>query len=345
MSRRLPAEWEPQSGVMLTWPHIHSDWAAHLSEAEATYIQLTQAICQYERVLIVCYDQAHQGQVSRQLEATACNLDNVHFAVAPGNDTWARDYGPISVEEDGKHLRLLDFGFNGWGGKYTADRDNAMNQTLARQQVWGEHPMQTIPLVLEGGSIDSDGQGTLLTTKSCLLTSSRNPDQDQGQIEQALMAHLGCQRVLWLSHGQLEGDDTDGHIDTLARFINPETIAHVSCLDKQDPHYALLQAMEDELKALRTQDDKPYQLVPLPLPAPKRDGHGRRLPATYANFLIINGAVLAPTYRDPLDENILRLLGECFPGRDIIGIDSLPLIRQNGSLHCITMQLPAGILV
>jgi agmatine deiminase len=344
MSRRLPAEWEPQSGIMLTWPHAHSDWAPILSSAEATYLQLAKTICRYEKVLIVCYDEAHQAHVYQQLQTAACDMGNIRFALAPSNDTWARDHGPITLLQDDTPL-LLDFTFNGWGGKYPAELDDTINQRLASQQVWGGTPLQSIPFVLEGGSIDSDGRGTVLTTESCLLTESRNTGQDKRHIEQALKETLGCQRVMWLRHGLLAGDDTDGHIDTLARFCDAETIAYVSCDDTHDPHYADLQAMEGELKALRTQDDKPYKLVPLPLPAPKLDDNGQRLPATYANFLIINGAVLVPTYRDPLDEKILHLLGDYFPGRDIIGIDSLPLIRQNGSLHCITMQLPAGILV
>jgi agmatine deiminase len=344
MSRRLPAEWEPQSGIMVTWPHAHSDWASTLSTAEATYLQLAITICRYEKVLIVCYDEAHQVHVFQQLQSVACDMDNIRFALAPSNDTWARDHGPITMLQDGTPY-LLDFTFNGWGGKYASELDNAINQRLASQHVWGNNVLDSIPFVLEGGSIDSDGEGTILTTESCLLTESRNAGQDKHQIEHVLKKTLGCQRVMWLHHGLLAGDDTDGHIDTLARFCDAETIAYVSCDDPRDPHYVDLKAMEDELKALRTQDDKPYTLVPLPLPASKLDEDGRRLPATYANFLIINGAVLVPTYRDTLDEKILHLLGNYFPARDIIGIDSLPLIRQNGSLHCITMQLPAGILV
>lgn len=328
---------------MLTWPHEHSDWAPLLASAEATYIQLAEAICRYEKALIVCYDAAHQAHISQCLEASACNMDHVRLVIAPSNDTWARDHGPVSVLENGTP-RLLDFTFNGWGNKYDAELDNAINQSLARQGAWGRTLLQTIPFVLEGGSIDSDGQGTLLTTEACLLTESRNPGQGKQQIEALLKQEFGCKRLLWLSHGELEGDDTDGHIDTLARFCDAQTIAYVSCNDPGDSHFATLRAMEEELKALRTADGKPYRLVPLPLPAPKFNAESQRLPATYANFLIINNAVLVPTYQDPMDDQVLQALADCFPERDIIGLDALAIIQQYGSLHCITMQLPAGII-
>jgi agmatine/peptidylarginine deiminase len=204
--------------------------------------------------------------------------------------------------------------------------------------------LQSVDLILEGGSIDSDGRGTLLTTRHCLLNPQRNPEYDCVGLEGLFGQIFGTRQVLWLDHGELEGDDTDGHIDTLARFCDEHTIAYVRCDDPQDSHYAPLREMERELQAFRDSDGRPYGLVPLPLPAPKRDEHGKRLPATYANFLIINGAVLVPVYGDAQDAVALECLAPCFPGREIVPIHCLPLIHQYGSLHCVTMQLPAGVL-
>lgn len=343
MSRVLPAEWAPQSGVQLTWPHGRSDWSYLLNEADAVFAAIGAAVTRFERLLVVCQDETHRSHVLQCLEAAGADPGRVITALAPANDTWARDHGPITVLEDGR-LRLLDFTFNGWGGKYPAEDDNRITARLKEQGVFGDLPVETVDLVLEGGSIESDGLGTLLTTAGCLLTPTRNPSLDRAGIEQVLKQSLGVQRVLWLEHGDLEGDDTDGHVDTLARLCTPDIIAYVTCEDRDDPHHGPLKAMEAELKALRTAGGEPYRLVALPLPAPMRDEDGRRLPATHANFLIINGAVLAPTYDDPTDAIALARLGEVFPDREIIGIDCRTLIRQYGSLHCVTMQLPEGVL-
>lgn len=343
MSRRLPAEWEPQSGVMLTWPHRNNDWAAHLTRVEQVYLRLAHEISLRETVLIVCLDAAHQAHVARVLQANHTRLDNVRFAIAPSNDVWARDHGPITVLDQGSP-RLLDFTFNGWGKKYRADHDNRINLLLREQAVWGELDFESLDFVLEGGGIESDGKGTLLVTTSCLLAPTRNPGRSRAQIEQILCDTLGVQRILWLYHGHLAGDDTDGHIDTLARFCDAHTIAYVACDNPGDEHFDALQAMEAELQALRDSDGKPYRLMALPLPLAKYDEDQKRLPATYANFLIINHAVLAPVYQDPHDAAALRALAQCFPDREIVAIDCLPLIQQYGSLHCVTMQLPAGVL-
>lgn len=343
MPRTLPAEWAPQSGVMLTWPHADSDWSSLLNEAEAVFTAIGLAVTRFERLLAVCQDADHRAHVLKLLRDAGADMGRVISAVAPANDTWARDHGPITVLEQGRP-RLLDFTFNGWGGKYPADQDNLITRRLRQQGVFGDLPVDTVDLVLEGGSIESDGRGTLLTTAGCLLTPTRNPALDRAGVEDALRRSLGVERVLWLEHGDLEGDDTDGHVDTLARLCDPDTIAYVTCGDAHDPHHGTLRAMEDELRALRTADGRPYRLVPLPLPAPIRDEDGRRLPATHANFLIINGAVLVPTYDDPTDEIALERLAGAFPKREIIGIDCRALIRQYGSLHCVTMQLPEGVL-
>jgi agmatine deiminase len=343
MSRVLPAEWAPQDGVMLTWPHDQSDWAPILNDADAVFAAIGEAVTRFERLLVVCRDADHRKHVTGRLERAGTRMARVTTGLAPADDTWARDHGPITVRDDGRPL-LLDFTFNGWGGKYPAAQDNRITARLREQGVFGDTPVETVDLVMEGGSIESDGQGTLLTTAACLLTPTRNPGLNRRDIEHALHETLGTSRVLWLEHGRLEGDDTDGHVDTLARLCTPDTIAHVTCEDPGDPHHGPLRAMEDELRAMRTADGGPYRLVALPLPTPIRGDDGRRLPATHANFLIINGAVLVPTYNDPTDAVALGRLGRVFPDRQIIGIDCRTLIRQYGSLHCVTMQFPEGVL-
>jgi agmatine deiminase len=240
---------------------------------------------------------------------------------------------------------LLDYEFNGWGGKYAYALDNLITRRLHTQGAFGAAPLETVNLILEGGSIEVDGQGTLLTTARCLLAPTRNHGRTRAQIETTLAEQLGITRFLWLEHGYLAGDDTDSHIDTLARLCDANTIAYVTCDDPADEHYAELQAMEKELQAFRTAAGQPYRLVPLPWPRARYDDGGARMPATYANFLIINDAVLVPTYDDPADQIALERLRDCFPGRTVIGIDCLPLIYQHGSLHCVTMQIPAGVLL
>ena len=338
----LPAEWAPQSAVMVTWPHPHGDWRSGLSRVDEVYAELGYHICRRQTLIVACWDRHHIEHIREQLRQRGAAMDRVRAYIARSNDSWTRDHGPITVMHDGEPM-LLDFQFNGWGGKYPAELDNAITHTLYTQRAFGLAPLGQVNLVLEGGSIDSDGQGTLLTTKRCLLSPHRNPEAEQRQLEQALLDTLGAQRVLWLNYGHLEGDDTDSHIDTLARFCDPGTICYTACNDPKDSHYPTLKAMEEELKIFRTADDTPYRLMALPIPNGKYNENGLRLPATYANFLIINGAVLVPTYNDPADQIALERLSDCFPGRETIGIDCLPLIEQYGSLHCVTMQLPEFI--
>jgi agmatine deiminase len=341
--RRLPAEWEPQSGVMLTWPHIHGVWGRRMETVEHTFVQIAQTIAQREIVLIVCRDETHRGQIQALLKASAVKVENVRLHIAPSDDVWARDHGPITVIENGAP-HLLDFIFNGWGNKYAASLDDDITRRLVESGAFGTTLAHKVDVVLEGGSIDSDGAGTILTTSHCLLNPNRNPGLDRRQLEIVFREQFGATRVLWLEHGDLEGDDTDGHVDTLARFCDEHTIAYMACENPADEQYAELKAMENELKALRDAGGAPYRLVPLPSPSPIIDEKQQRLPATYANFLVINDTVLVPTYNDPMDEPALQLIEECFPQRQVVGIDARPLIRQYGSLHCVTMQLPQGII-
>ena len=329
---------------MLTWPHAQSDWAPILHKVEPVFTAIAAAIARSETVLIACHDETVRAQVATRLRSAGIPDTRLRLYVAPANDTWARDHGPIAVLCQGE-TTLLDFGFNGWGGKYAHDLDNLITRRLHTQGAFGDAPLETVDLILEGGSIEVDGQGTLLTTTRCLLSATRNPGRTRVQIEAELAARLGLTRFLWLEHGYLAGDDTDSHIDTLARLCDTNTIAYVACDDPADEHYAELQAMERELQAFRTPAGAPYRLVALPWPRARFDDEGARMPATYANFLIINNAVLVPTYDDPADHAALERLQGCFPGREIIGIDCLPLIYQHGSLHCVTMQLPAEVLL
>jgi agmatine/peptidylarginine deiminase len=328
--------------VQLTWPHEATDWGPRLASVEPVFAAIGAAIARHESLLVVCRDTDHRSHVLEQLRAAGTDLDRVQLGIAVADDTWARDHGAITVLEDGQPI-LLDFVFNGWGGKFPAEQDNRLTTNLAAQGRFGTTPVETVDLVLEGGSIESDGAGTLLTTRHCLMQPTRNPDLSMADIEHELRRLFGGQRVLWLEHGALEGDDTDGHIDTLARFCDPATIAYVECSDPRDPQYPELERMASELAALVQPSGEPYRRVALPLPTPQFD-EGRRLPATYANFLIINDAVLVPLYDDPADAIAMERVGSAFPGRSAVGIDCREIIRQGGSLHCLTMQFPLGVL-
>ena len=322
------AEWEHQSMVQLTWPHKDTDWAPILSEITAVYEEMAREISKRESLLIV----APEG-------TTIPSPITSHFSPLNTNDTWARDHGFITVEETtfdqkSKALVLLDFKFNGWGNKFEATLDNQINKHLYEQGlvkgVYEDH----LDFVLEGGSIESDGKGTIFTTECCLMAPHRNQPLTKQEIEKRLKEWLGAERIVWLQHGSLLGDDTDGHIDTLVRICPNDTLLYTG----GDSDHPDLAQMEEELKGLRTLEGKPYRLLRLPLPRPIFDD-GDRLPATYANYLVINGAVLVPTYNQPdLDEEAMRIVGQAFPDREVVGIDCRAVIKQHGSLHCCTMQ-------
>ena len=322
--RRMLAEWEAQSMVQLTWPHKDTDWAPILSDITAVYRNMAREIAKREALLIVA---------PASLSAELGKMENASITSFTSNDTWARDHGFITVEED-QQLVLLDFQFNGWGEKFEAERDNAINRHLYDQGLVKGIYEDHLDFVLEGGSIESDGRGTIFTTKCCLMAPHRNQPLTQEEIEERLKMYLGAERIVWLNHGSLIGDDTDGHIDTLVRICPNDTIVYTGG-DEAHPDLAL---MEEELRGLRTMDGKPYRLLKLPLPRPIYDD-GDRLPATYANYLIVNGAVLMPTYNQPdLDAEAMRVVGEAFPDREIVGIDCRAVVKQHGSLHCCTMQ-------
>ncbi len=335
----LPPEWAPQSAVMLTWPHESADWWRWLDQVDRSFAGLAREIARRARVIVTVRDGAHEARVRTAISDAGADLARIEFFRAPADDAWVRDHGPITVLRDGSPV-LLDFRFNGWGRKYDATEDDRLSGRLHALGAFGDWPLESVDVVLEGGSIETDGQGTLLTTASCLLSPQRNPGMSRADFESLFRIAFGVERVLWLEHGGLAGDDTDGHIDTLARFCDMRTIAWQACADRDDEHFEELAAMGEELAALRTLDGAPYRLVPLPLPAPKRDEDGKRLPASYANFLIVNGAVLVPAYDDPADTVAIERLRGAFPGHEVVQLDGLPIVHQYGSLHCVTMQLP-----
>jgi agmatine/peptidylarginine deiminase len=339
-SLRLPAEWEPQAAVLIAWPHAGTDWAERLAAVETTYVALAAAVTRFQPLIVVVADAALRAHVQAQLRGAGVDLSRVRFVELPYDDTWLRDSGPITLVGADGGFQLTDFRFTGWGGKFGAAQDDALVAGLVQAGVFGRAAYKRIDWALEGGGIESDGNGSLLTTWRCLV--QRHPEQSREEMSAILRDSLHAERVLWLDHGYLEGDDTDAHIDTLARFAPDDRIVFQACDDAADQHHDELQRMGEELAALRTTDGRPYRLHPLPWAQPILD-EGRRLAASYANYLIVNGAVLVPAYGDSADAEAARIIGEAHPGRVVVQVPCRPLIWQNGSLHCITMQLPAGI--
>lgn len=339
---RLPAEWAPQSFIFLAWPFAAGDFGPWIKAVDSTYGRIAMEISQRQGVLIACRDEDHRAHIGRCLENFSVYRRHIRFVILAYQDTWVRDTAPISVVTP-QGARLLDFGFNGWGNKYAHETDAGLARQLYRTGLLGQIPFEPVDVVLEGGSLETDGQGTLLATRRSILNPNRNPTLTCDEVEKTLKTCLGIQRIHWLEHGFLEGDDTDAHVDTLARFCTPCTIAYTACERPTDPHFEELKAMEIQLNSFRTVQGRPYQLVPLPIPEPLYDEDHQRLPANYANFLIINRAVLVPVYGDEADKIALARLTECFPNRKVVPIPCRPLIFQYGSLHCMTMQFPEPI--
>lgn len=342
-STLLPPEWYPQSAIQLTWPHDNTDWDYMLEEVIACYVNIASEIMKRQKLIVVCRSsQAVKFQLSQYKDF----FYNLTLIELPSNDTWARDHGGISVIKDRKKF-VYDFTFNGWGMKFAANYDNQITRGLFANKTFNADVeiVNKKDFALEGGAIESDGKGTLLTTSECLLSPNRNSFLTKEQIESYLKEVFGLKRILWLDHGYLAGDDTDSHIDTLARLCDEHTIAYVKCGDAADEHYQALTKMEEQLKTFTDNDGKPYNLIPLPMAKAVYDEDNERLPATYANFLIMNEIILLPFYNDKeRDEEARMQLQKAFPTREIVGVDCSPLIRQHGSLHCITMQYPADFV-
>ena len=346
MNFRLLPEWAEQDAVMLTWPHKDTDWADNLARVEPVYIELAKHITTQQQLVIVAHNSALKMHITALLNSANISLNRVHFVVTPTNDTWARDHGPLTCAaiDSPEQLKIYDFTFNGWGNKFESALDNQINRTLVKELSSTNNQYQALDMVLEGGGIEINEHGVLLTTSECLLNKNRNPDLNPADIEVLLKEHLGATHFLWVDHGYLAGDDTDSHIDTLVRFAPNNTLVYVKCDDETDEHYSALDAMEKQLKTFKTADNTPYNLIELPWPKAAYDDEQTRLPATYANYLIINNAVLVPTYNDANDEHALAQVQKAYPQHTIIGVNCQPIIEQFGSLHCITMQLPRGFL-
>jgi len=329
---RLPAEWEKQEMILMAFPTLQSDWVDDISSAYSIFIKIASAIS-YNQKLILLVPPQEKEKIKRKF----CYHDKISFVPYDIDDTWIRDYGPISVIENSKRV-LKDFIFNGWGDKFPHDKDNLSSEYIHKNLYFGLSKLENIDFILEGGSIDSDGNGTILTTSECLLNKNRNNKFSKTDIEAIFKKELGIQNTLWLNHGYLSGDDTDGHIDMLARFVSRETIVYLKCYDKSDEHFQELEKMEKELKSFKNINGDPYKLIPLPLTKPIYKDN-KRLPASYVNFLIINSAVLLPIYKDESDKMVIEIFKNIFKDREIIPLDSRRLIEQGGSIHCSTMQV------
>lgn len=338
MPVRLPAEWESHNCVLMAWPHEDSDWAYMLDEARECVARIVRAISAHECVLIV----GPARKCMKSVEAYGFDPARVRFEDVPTNDTWARDFGPITVEAGGA-LHALDFKFNAWGMKFAADKDNLINTRLALKGLFKADYANRLGFVLEGGSIETDGRGTLLTTAECLLSPNRNGQMTEEEIRGYLSDNLGFTHQLWLRNGAMAGDDTDSHIDTLARLAPHDTILYVGATDSQGHTVDALARMAEELREMRTREGAPFNLIELPLPDPIYDEDGMQLPATYANYLVSDRAIYLPVYAQPANdlraEHTLRVV---YPDHEIVPIDCRALIQQHGSLHCVTMQLPDG---
>ncbi|MFC3031300.1 agmatine/peptidylarginine deiminase [Pseudoalteromonas fenneropenaei] len=344
MTFRLLPEWAEQDAIMLTWPHKDTDWADILDDVEPVYVTLCQQISQVQKVVIVAHNDDVKNHITQQLIQADVDLMQVQFALANCDDTWARDHGPLTCANEQGELAIKDFIFNGWGNKFDASMDNAINAQVVKQLAAPKAQYHPLNFVLEGGGVEINEHGTLLATRECLLNPNRNPDYSQLEIEQLLQKELGVKDFLWVDHGYLAGDDTDSHIDTLVRFAPNNTLVYVECDDEQDEHFSALSAMAAQLQSFTTAQGEPYRLVALPWPKAICDKDGYRLPATYANYLILNKTVLVPVYADENDAQALAQIQLAYPDRTVIGINCTPIIHQFGSLHCITMQLPRGFL-
>jgi agmatine deiminase len=337
---RMPAEWEPHAATWLSWPHKEASWPGNFGPIPGVWTEMVRLLSPHEHVNILVNDEAMQSDVRQRLRDAGVDLRRITLHRIPTDDAWARDHGPIFVRRDhegGGELAAIDWIYNAWGGKYPPwNNDDAVPQRIAERLGLRRFEPK---IVLEGGSIDVNGCGTLLTTEACLLNPNRNPQLSQPQIEQALRDYLGVRHILWLGDG-IAGDDTDGHIDDLARFVDPTTVVTVVEDNRDDENYELLQDNLHRLRRMTDQSGQPLRIVTLPMPAPVVH-EGQRLPASYANFYIANGVVLVPTFNDPNDAIALDTLQQVFPDRRVRGIYARDMVWGLGAFHCVTQQQPA----
>jgi len=338
---RMPAEWEPHAATWLSWPHKEGSWPGNFTPIPPIWVEMVRALSPHERVCVLVNDAAMAGTVRDLVGAGGAVLDHVQLHVIPTDDAWMRDHGPTFLTRAAgagrAELAAVDWIYNAWGGKYPPwAQDDVVPAAIATRL---RIPLFSPGIVLEGGSIDVNGCGTVLTTEQCLLNPNRNPHLTRVEIETALRDYLGVRHVLWLGDG-IAGDDTDGHIDDLARFVDPTTVVTVVEDDPTDENYPALRDNLARLRAMHDQDGRPLRVVTLPLPAPVVYD-GQRLPASYANFYIANRVVLVPTFADPHDAVALATLQACFPTRQVIGIHAREMVWGLGAFHCVTQQQPA----
>jgi agmatine deiminase len=331
---RVPAEWEKQEMVLMAFPHYNTDWSDDISSAYSIFIRIASTISYSQKLLLLV--EPDSGDIVKEM---FCYHNNISFIPYRVDDTWIRDYGPISIYSDDQRV-LKKFIFNGWGGKFNSDRDNQAANHIYKSLYFGPSKLLEVDFILEGGSIDFDGAGTALVTSRSILT--RNPHLTKNEIEAILGTELGINRFLWLDHGYLAGDDTDGHIDMLARFVSRETIVFLECLDRDDEHFQELSMMKEELKRLKNQENKPYKLIGVPMPKAIYK-NSQRLPASYINFLITNSSILLPIYKDESDRIAIEIFRSLFAEREIVPIDSRRLVEQGGSIHCSTMNIASMV--
>lgn len=335
MNRRLPAEWEEHQGILLSWPHNQETWPQVQDQVFKLYFKMMDALLYSEEVYLLV---PHQELVPLIHNVMGQHefFDRLKILVKKTNDAWARDYGPMTIIENGKRL-ALDFGFNMWGGKYPPwDHDNEVPKYMS--EILGI-PSEKKEIVLEGGSIDCNGEGVLLTSKSCLLNPNRNPSMTQNDIEVYLTKSFGLRKILWLEEGII-GDDTDGHIDDMTRFVAKDHIVTVREANDHDENFSILEKNYQELLAMTDADGNPFKVTSMPMPSPVFDLQGNRLPASYANFLIANKVILLPQFEDEKDHLACEIMASCFPERRVVPIPCRELIVGLGALHCISMQIP-----
>ncbi len=331
---RVPAEWEPHAATWLSWPRREKTWPGKFDRIPGVWAELARTLARFEPVHVL----AGGGEVLAQAQAMLRRVANVTLHDIPTNDAWLRDNGPtFLVGPAGAPPALIDWEFNAWGGKYPADEDNRVPARIAA--LLGRERFRP-GIVLEGGSLDANGQGTLLTTEQCLLNVNRNRGLTREDLERYLAQYWGARHVLWLGSG-IVGDDTDGHVDQLARFVDPRTVVAALEREERDANFASLRANYERLLAMTDQDGRPLTVIPLPMPRPVLY-NGNRLPASYANFYIANGVVIVPQFDDPADSEVLKILAPLFPGRKILGLRAVDLVLGSGAFHCVTQQEPAG---
>ena len=335
----FPAEWHPHTATWLSWPHKEESWPGKIGTIYPPYCQFIKEVSQGEMVCINVVDERMQAFATKHLLDAGVDLSRIRFFIHPTNDAWCRDHGPaflINPKAEQQKV-IVDWGYNAWGNKYPPfDLDDVIPSLIGTAY---NIPVYHPGIVMEGGSVDFNGKGTILTSTACLLNKNRNPHLSQKEIENYLYDYYGAEQVLWLGDG-IVGDDTDGHIDDITRFVNEDTVVTVIEDDANDENYHLLKENLDTLQTLRLLDGKQLNIIELPMPAVV-EYEGQRLPASYANFYIANNVVAVPTYRDKNDDRALTILASCFPDRKVIGIDSTDIIWGLGSWHCLSQQEPA----